>query len=216
MIKISDLGKLDIEKCLSGLIKIQNMITTNIKNQSRIAIMICLILVFVLTSCGLNQVKQIRDDELGISFEIPTNWDMKETQRFYSLILTPKDNRSEEDSVSITILANSNTELSLITALTNDVERLRELTSSGEIDFIELPRKLSNIEDYDAVIATISMSGDSTNEDNGKATKQSELMDIIVIKGNTNLIMIYVHKSNSDESLNLQIEDILNSIRLSE
>ena len=142
--------------------------------------------------------QQYENETLGISFEIPGNWKLEETERFYSLVLKPRSVFSRQDAVSIIIWANVTTERNLIIALEDDLERIKAVSHLDEVVYLHPPQLYSQ-NNYEAAIVTIEM---PVNADDQTRMPSSQPMDIIAINAGEQLIFVFVRKSSTGVFLN--------------
>lgn len=157
--------------------------------------------------------RKYENESLGISLVIPGNWELEVTERFLSLVLTPKWIYSGDNSVSIVVWASDTLEQNLNVAILNDIERLKAVSNLDDIAFLRYPEIYSN-NNYEAAIATILMPTESTGQANHTAPSSTQPLDIVAINGKDRLIFVFVRKSNTVEFLNSQADGIVKSIEL--
>ena len=148
--------------------------------------------------------------KLGIRLEIPGNWTLEETERFYSLVLKPRSVFSRQDAISIVIWENATAEKDLVAALEDDLERIKSVSKLEKIVYLDPPQRYSR-NNYEAAIVTIEMPIEHSSEARNPVTQP---MDIIAINSGERLIFVFVRKSNSAAFLNQQANTIVQSIEL--
>lgn len=175
-------------------------------------VMIFSILISGCVACSSKQVYV--DADLSINLELPRNWVLEKDERISLLDLRPKDIDPGEMQVSIRILGIADEGQELSVALEDEIKRLRRTTALDEVKFIRPPEEFANNSYEEALIATIAMPLQFDSKANSENHELTQPMDLIVIRGSEKLIILYVYKSNTNEEINIQADDIVNSIRL--
>ncbi len=178
-----------------------------------IVLLLLLLLLPIAISRSSFTNRKYENVELGISLEIPGNWDLEIRKRLLSLYLKPWNLDSTESSVSITIWASGTSEKDLVIALENDIERLKRVEHIEEVVYLRPPEKYFH-NNYEAAIVTIQIPVKSVSSGKSSTPGLYQPMDIIVIRGDNDLIFVFVRKSNSANFLNAQADKIVNSIEL--
>ncbi|NUM43636.1 MAG: hypothetical protein HUU38_02935 [Anaerolineales bacterium] len=157
--------------------------------------------------------RKYENAELGITLEIPGNWDLEVTERVLGLYLKPWNIDETKSSVSITIWAGGSTETNLLIALANDIKRLKRVEHIEEVVYLHPPEEYF-YNNYEAASVTIQVPITSASSAQGSNPVLNRPMDIIVIRGDNHLIFVFVRKSNTEIFWNAQADSIVNSIKL--
>lgn len=182
--------------------------------QKHYLIVFAFVLANIILGCSSSASKQVYNDtDLGISLEFPGTWKLERDERVLLLNLTPTETSLGEDPVSITILSVYDEGQELLAEFEDEVERVRRTNALGEVQFINLPNKFS-INDSEAISATITILTQLDSETNLEPSTSLQPMDLIVIRDKDQLIVVHVQKSDINEFLNMQANDIVKSVQL--
>lgn len=170
------------------------------------------LLIFSISSCsGENKFQAYRDRDLGISIRVPKEWHIEKSERAQILELYPSDINGEETDGSITILGVVDYGEDILVPLNTEVNRVRQISSPNRVVIAQEAEKYV-VENHEAVYTELLI---VSQEENSQADNFEQPMELILIRGqNQSLIVLQVHKSQTNEALNAQIDEIISSIKL--
>lgn len=171
----------------------------------RLLILACFVFSFI--SCA--DTKVYRDAELGIALEIPENWNLEKSDRITLIELYPEGVDKDADNVSITILGVANEGNDVPTIMESELERLQQSRNITDITITQEQEEFPN-DKFEAAIVRFIVPIESEPGSNNSNNKQ--LAELIVIKGSDLLIVCHIFKSDTNEVLNAQADEIINSI----
>jgi hypothetical protein len=177
-----------------------------------LSVMVTCLLLLCNSSCsGENKHQEYRDRGLGISIRVPTEWHIEKSERAQILELFPSETEGKETHGSITILRVVDDGEDILVSLNTEVDRVRQISSPKQIVITQEAEKYE-VENYEAVYTELLI---VSQEVDSQADSFEQPMELILIRGpNQSLIVLQVRKSHANEALNVQIDEIISSIKL--
>lgn len=182
-------------------------------------------IVYMVSGCNSTPSKQLyQNSEFGISLEKPSHWSLEFTERNGLIALETETGIWAKESARIEIYGyaceptpflpkNPEEELEL------DVNRIRDLYSLDSVTTIQEPTKTqirgNEVTTTIISIPTMSLPEDSVRNQVGERDVDIfQIIDISIIRDSkNNSIIVYIYKG-TNEQLNADAEDIVNSIEL--
>ena len=174
-------------------------------------IFIVLLIGLGLSSCG--QKGQVyKDSVLGISVEVPWGWYIEKEERVHIVKISPNNVENADAYGVITILGVADYDNNLLEDVEMEIARVEQISSPHEV-IISQEAEEFKADDYEAIRVKLIIRPQSGNSDQNESDLDQP-MDLIIIRGHSQLIVLQVRKSQTDNHLNEQIDEIIDSITL--
>lgn len=171
--------------------------------------LLLLAFLFILSFVSCTNSKVYKDRDLEIALEIPHNWNLERTERLITLQLYPEGIDEKADPVSIEIFRTDNSGENLSAILERELKRFQQAKNLTELFIVHELEDLSNPQ-FEVAVAKFSVPVE--NEIGLNDNHNTQPAELIVLKSKEYSIICWVLKSNIDEILNAQVDEIVSSI----
>lgn len=172
---------------------------------------IALVIIFVLSWYFFGH-RKYKDAVLGISIAVPLDWHIEKGERVHFLKISPNNIQNADEYGVITVLGVADYGENLFDSVETEIARVEQISSPYEV-IISQEAEEFKADEYEAVRTKLIIR--SQPEDSEQSESEfDQLMELIIIRGHNQLVVLQVRKSQTDDAFNAQIDEIIDSIKL--
>lgn len=140
------------------------------------------------------------------------DWHIEKGERVHFLKISPNNAQNADEYGVITVLGVANYGENLFDSVETEIARVEQISSPYEV-IISQEAEEFKADEYEAVRTKLIIR--SQPEDSEQSESEfDQLMELIIIRGHNQLVVLQVRKSRTDDAFNAQIDEIIDSIKL--